>query len=435
MPDTGLSLFFAQVELTLSNSNGSNSQTYTLNSASDSNSQDNSKGGMFFESLTYKRFGGNGAANQLTLNLIDNTSVGLEQKLCDMNRYITLKYTGCRQEKGKLVEKKHGPYKLIVTDWQTKMTSYGSHLSINAVSIGIDVLSSSIPRTKNEKGYTSIYFEGPPHKVVGLLLNNYGFETKTKAGASTIEETQSVMVDDMEGENPTKKVEKKYMYNGGSIVDFIKTEIIPDAKSTDPKHERPFALFFRDGETDSGKPLAFFQSLDTVVTNVSQKHSVKFEFNTKDSFIEIWNPVYSGKQLLGINTVIVNYNDNGKVGQVKAENDTKQTDKLAPITITGNMSKEEAQRLADDTLGRRQFFAQKANMTLINYSDVNVGDLIEVLVYTKEKSLHHSSGVFYVKGVTDNIRGGTIRTELELLLYRALKKSDTEGKTVSTTTA
>ena len=56
-----------------------------------------------------------------------------------------------------------------------------------------------------------------------------------------------------------------------------------------------------------------------------------------------------------------------------------------------------------------------ASMTIIGNPVIVLGDTVEVRVFTREGNYHHTSGLYFVSGVTDNITGGSYTTELALV--------------------
>ena len=430
------SVYFTRVEISLSNSEGDTDAFCLTSSPTGLGGKNDESGGMYFESLTYVRVGAKGSANKLTLNLIDNTSTGIEQKLAQMYRHMKLTYHGMRQfdenNNGGATVVTHGPYDLLVTDWQTTLTPYGARVRVEAISLGLSQLRQSLPRIKGKDNkYQDIYHQGQPSDVVKKILEYCGFSTTLK-GVSTIEETTEEKVPDVWGDDPKQEVVRKFRYGGGSAVDFINKEIIPYSHSTNPDHKRTYVLNFSD-ELENGKPVAIFKSADALLAPLEKKKSVKFEYNTKNSFVQSWNPVYRGKQLLGISGVECCYTTpDGKVESVMADGSVDPEPGQSPLRITTTGSKSDAQFLADMTLKMRQFSAHRASITLINYSDVHVGDFIDVIAKTKEGKTHHTSGNFYVESVTDNVSSGMITTSLELKLFKPLADDNVEDRYVKT---
>ena len=61
-------------------------------------------------------------------------------------------------------------------------------------------------------------------------------------------------------------------------------------------------------------------------------------------------------------------------------------------------------------------------MEVVNYNNIEVGDMVKVKVIEKDGNFHHTSGVWYVKKVSDKITGGLVTTKLELQLFRPLEE-------------
>lgn len=429
----GASTFYSTVYLSLSNSAGE-TNAYTLNSSNSPTAENNDSGGMYFDSLTYTRVGGSGAGNSLQLSLVDNTQSGLESKLANNFRNLTLKYVGIRQNEGGTSSTvQHGPYRLLVTDWQTTMMPYGCKINLTAVSCGISALNSSLPLTKDGEGYEDITLEGPPHKAVKALLDRCNVSYRIN-GQDLIEDCQPVSVSDKESANASDSsggtTEKTYVYSHGcgSVFDFIMKKIAPHAVSSG-NGKRDFMLYFIDKQDTDGLPIVAFMPKDGFFDKISKTHSVSFEFNSENSFVSSWSPSYSGKQLLGVCGIQCVYYDvkEKKNVTLTAEGSVAPSEGQKYLQVVSNKgSKGEIQGVIDNMFKQRMYGAHRARMNLVNFSDVSVGDKVTVKVVTKDGHMHHTSGTWYVSGVTDNISSGMISTGLELKLLQPLDETETE---------
>lgn len=423
-------IFFSTVELTLSNSDGQTA-VFNLNSVEDDKLK-NGKGGMYVKDLTYTRVSGGGSGNVLDVNIIDNTSCGIEQKLSQYFRNLTFSYTGQTIVGGKVQENKHGPYNMLVTNWTANITPYGSQIKLSAISIGLAHLKRSLNLEKDKKGKTVDYIQGAPHEVVKKVFDMCGIAYKIRDAegkdVNLIEETETIYEPDKEGDNQDKPVPKRYKYKGGSAFDFLNGQVRQDAKSKNVNHKRSFVLRYYDKLSDTGKSVGVFMSEDGFIDNsiLTRVHDFSFEYNTKNSNIINWSPTYEGKTLLGICGVKLTYtNEKGKTGYVFAEGSKDPKDdgeRYLEYCFRG--SKEEAQAAADFMLRNRRFSAQKATLTVVNYTNVEVGDIIKVKIIEKDGAFHHTSGMWYVKKVLDQISGGIITTKMELQLFKPLDEVD-----------
>lgn len=420
--------FFSKVELTLSNSDGETA-SFKLNSITDDKLQNN-QGGMYILDLTYTRVSGGGTGNVLEVNIVDNTSCGIEKKLTQYFRNLKFSYTGLSVVGDQVQENIHGPYNMLVTDWSANITPYGSQIRLQAISVALANLKRNLKLKKDKNGKGIDYIQGAPHEIVKKVFDmcGVGYETRDKDGktVSLIEETNTVYVKNKEGDNQDENVPKKYKYEGGSALDFLNGVVLQDAVSKNADHKRKYVLRYYDKLTDKGKPIGVFMSEDNfnAMAVLSREHDFSFEYNTRNSNITNWSPTYQGKTLLGICGVKLTYTaPNGETGEVYAkDNKEPQQDGEKPLERFFLGTKEEAQAAADFMLKNRRFSAQKATMEVVNYNNIEVGDMVKVKVIEKDGNFHHTSGVWYVKKVSDKITGGLVTTKLELQLFRPLEE-------------
>ena len=89
-------------------------------------------------------------------------------------------------------------------------------------------------------------------------------------------------------------------------------------------------------------------------------------------------------------------------------------------------SQKSLENLAYSEWTYRQNVGLKANLSIIGNPYIEVMDTCQLTVMLKEGKVHHSSGIYIVHKVMDQISKGTYLTQLELS-----KSGDLEGSNVS----
>lgn len=339
------------------------------------------------------------ASNKFIISLFDETAMLVEYQLLKGYKKVKFRY-------GYVGGVTSPVYSGMVTEYDVDFTPAGALLNIEGLSSSISSFSN--PATKTYKGMKI-------HEIVKAIAK----EEKWIEGK--IVPCQSVS----DGDNK----DKTFTRNNQAAQVFITNELIPYAKSA-KSGDSNYVLSFED--TADGTKVNFYPIIQA--GNNTKKATTNYEFQwgsgDRNSRLISFNPDYSGTLSLMAGGGTVEADTVSKIANemfsVKYDNNTdsdrttlakKSTYdyKAAKRKIGGSSySMEEMQNIAAYMWASHATFPVTAELVVLGDPTLNAFDMVSVVMLNKDGLPHHSSGVYLIKEIEDDIAGGSFQSKMSL---------------------
>lgn len=339
------------------------------------------------------------ASNKFIISLFDETAMLVEYQLLKGYKEVKFRYGYVRGVTSPV-------YSGMVTEYDVDFTPAGALLNIEGLSSSISSFSN--PATKTYKGMKI-------HEIVKAIAK----EEKWIEGK--IVPCQSVS----DGDNK----DKTFTRNNQAAQVFITNELIPYAKSA-KSGDSNYVLSFED--TADGTKVNFYPIIQA--GNNTKEATTNYEFQwgsgDRNSRVISFNPDYSGTLSLMAGGGTVEADTVSKIANemfsVKYDNNTdsdrttlakKSTYdyKAAKRKIGGSSySMEEMQNIAAYMWASHATFPVTAELVVLGDPTLNAFDMVSVVMLNKDGLPHHSSGVYLIKEIEDDIAGGSFQSKMSL---------------------
>lgn len=285
-----------------------------------------------------------------------------------------------------------------VLDWTPTLAGWGAKLDIWGITKALK---------KSDKGAKTVY-QGSASEVFEAVAKEQGWKI------GKVEPTRETPFVDRGTGKPTPKIWER---KGMTATKFISEKVLPYAVSKQSgKSGYKFYFDDKDGTVNFH-------------TNDYKKEGVKkyldFVVGSEDSNVLEWQPQYSGAALLSAASMLVEYQDEKGVLQKLLHGDATKDKATNPFSggkerkIIRARSREDALALANYMWELKLQTVYKGKLTIVNEPNIQPFDVISILALTKHNVPHHSSGLYQVLNVTDNIDGGLIKSDIEVLGVKA----------------
>lgn len=341
------------------------------------------------------------ASNKFVISLFDETALMVEYQ-------ILQGYTEVKFQYGYVNGDMSPVYSGMITEYDIDFTAVGAVLNIEGLSSSISSFSNPVTKT-----YTGMKI----HEIVADVANEEGWII------GNIVECQSVS----DGENE----DKTFTRNNQVAQVFITNELIPYAKSAE-NGDSNYVLNFED--TSDGPKVNFYPIIQAGTSSSSGGTAASYEFQwgsgDRNSRVISFNPDYSGTLSLMSGGATVEAATVDKIANemfsVKYDNtnDSARTTLGSKSTYDyskavrriggSSYSMDEMSNIAAYMWYSHSTYPVTADLVIQGDPNLNAFDLISVIMLNKDGLPHHSSGVYLVKEITDDISGGNFTSSMSL---------------------
>lgn len=395
--------------------------TYSRKSTTFSNSDSNDDDGevsteddVIGSDLDDTSNNGNGAGNELSITLHDDTAILLEEEIRNGYDKVTFKYGYANGPVSSL-------YECTITNYGLDFQSTGAVLTLNCVTKG----------TSNNESKSKVYKNG-----IDDAIREIAKEENWEVGK--LEPTNEVL--DSEGE--LKTLERNNM----SATEFITSVLIPisTSKSTGI----------------GGYKIWFTDSANKVVINYAPPYNVEesdADFRTKAKYQYEWGT--------GKNSEVLSFSPNIESISGNFSDDTMSVEATTLDTISNNLyafkysngnnyykldgsgnmvaynnpiklnsSSLSYSELKNKSIAMWYIMSNRqyeATLEITGNPNLDIMDKISITMLNRYGLPHHSTGVYTITGIDDSISGGNFTTTLSLI-RNPLSVSTENGKLVIT---
>lgn len=191
---------------------------------------------------------------------------------------------------------------------------------------------------------------------------------------------------------------------------------------SDPDRVSFLTVFIREDAKLSPKQIVIKQENFSINNGTNYTAKYDFFWNHRDANVINWNPSFSGKlAIFGFRNQAVSY-------VTPAGKPISYTPKVYADIIPQNLTEEETlqtQNTIDNWWAEMSRLPFKASLTVFGNPDMDclLADYIKIQVYLGT-DLHHTSGIYMILGITDNIDSNGFTTTYELLKQDALEDNE-----------
>lgn len=342
------------------------------------------------------------ASNKFIITLFDETAMMVEYQLLKGFKEVKFRY-------GYVNGVVSPVYSGMVTEYDVDFTSAGATLNIEG-------LSSSISSFSNPK--TKTYKDMKIHEIVKAIAKEEGWIE------GNIVPCQSVSDGDSKN--------KTFTRNNQAAQVFITNELIPYAKSA-KGGDSNYVLNFEDNS--KGTKVNFYPIIQASKSSKSSSAATTdYEFQwgsaERNSKVISFNPDYSGTLSLMSGGATVEAETVDKIANemfsVKYDNDTDKDRttlgskatydyKGAKRKIGGSSyTMDEMKNIAAYMWYSHSTFPVTAELVVMGDPNLNAFDMISMVMLNKDGLPHHSSGVYLIKEIEDDIAGGSFQSKMSL---------------------
>lgn len=357
------------------------------------------------EEFNYER-GISDESNVLELTVFDQTAIALEYllKKIGINKKLYFQYGYPDGPQSKTYQVKLSEYTIDLSDVT------GARLTLQARSVGVI---DSISKGGKAKSYTGLISD-----IVKQIANEEGWLVK----GDSIEPTEPVYGDD----GKLKTFTRMTTMTAPVFINQVLSKYAVSAKDG----RGDYKLYFDDTANDKGKSTVYYKPNAYNVTQDTTSLELPYQF----------------KYGVGSNSTVINFEPDfkGNLTDTKANISADMLDRVKNSIITVDFSSESAKNRptsgdagVDNTLNTFTFagsayskseleniaatmwysLADKpytATLTIIGDPSIIPDQECSILYMLPNGVPHHSSGVYHITKVTDNISGGNYTTELAL---------------------
>ena len=339
------------------------------------------------------------AANKFIISLFDETALLVEYELLQGYKDIKFQY-------GYVGGQRSPVYAGTVTEYDVDFSPAGAALNLEGLSSAISAFSKPVTKT-----YTGMKI----HEIIKDIADEEGWIQ------GNIVECSSVA----DGDNP----DKTFTRNNQPAQVFITNELIPLAKSSETGDSN-FVLNFED--TEEGPRVNFYPAIQANKNADSKENSYEFQWGSGDreSKVISFNPDYSGTLRLMSGGAVVEADTIDKIANemfsitYNSDTDANRTvlDSKSPYDYSGakkiiggsSYTKDEMRSIAAYLWYTNSTYPVTAELTVMGDPKINAFDTVSVVMLNKDGLPHHSSGVYLVKEIEDDIAGGSFTTKMSL---------------------
>ena len=345
--------------------------------------------------------------NICTVVLADETALVVENAMLSLDDEKTVKfrygYTGGAVS----------PYYTgSVTECVPDLSPAGATITLTIVSKGS--LCKAKPKSKA--------YRGTPDQVVTQVASEEGYQLGTIEPCKPVKSEE--VIDDEVFNDSNDLKDKVFYRNNESAIDFIKSKVVPFAKSINTG-QADYKVYF-DDSTDP-PTLNFhpddWESKERVMYNLSLGVSGDSEvISFKPSMNEGLALVMGASEVTGA-TVDALRNEMFKVSYDKSK------DYMRPVTgdytnvppgytcsIGGSsFSQDEFEKMSANLWAKGSASAYPAELSVVGNPLITLQSIISIIVLTPQGLPHYSSGIYLVTSVTDTIEGGSFTTNVALI--------------------
>lgn len=340
-------------------------------------------------------------ASKFTLILFDQYWDELESQLHQGWDNISFRY-------GHVTGRQSRMFQAMVTDYNLEFSAVGASLAVNGTTTGIK---------QNLQKVTTLLDGETPDAVFISLCEQVGWQVGRVDRALAIKDTS-----DLYSDVPVSKSWGLVNENPGK---YIMREIAPRAiRQSDGKGGYQFYL------DDSTKPpTANFHPID-INPNTDRTYIYQRGVNTNvisfaPDFKGVFGAAGSGNATIVRSNVVdpvtkeesvVEYSIDTNPNKDLSGEYTHVPQDLNDMNIdSSGMSKEEVSAMVNYSWTQNFQTSYEATLEIVGDPTLEVTQTIRVVVLTSKNTLHHTSGVYMIKGIKDSIEGGIMKSELQLI--------------------
>mgnify|MGYP001060977633 CR=1 FL=1 len=353
----------------------------------------------------------------------------------------------------------------------TRLEDAGSRLGLSLYDREWETIESDLSKNYNNTRVQYGFVDGAVSPIYKMIMLNYNIDYRmsgiilTTNGMSTgaVDNLEDIDIDTGGTLNPTEAVKSICKSMGWKVVDsnfdsssdavltttdsfdtiqenpikYIKEYIIPNIPGDDNYY------FYLDDSTDP--PTAYFKKYTYNNTEATKTYVYMRGYDTPVLSLSMdVNGLLGGMELTPVTNMI-----SGVIDPYTKEQSTVTQDiDAVRTTVTGTYShtpkyvadakynsvgynKAQTNTILKYSMKRTSDRIYTGNMTIVGDPTMKMLDTIRIIVITDKGNLHHTSGLYIVTGITDNvsstftttlkfIRNGDIETGIELVNYRNL---------------
>lgn len=341
------------------------------------------------------------AANKFIISLYDETAMMIEYQLLKGYKEIKFQY-------GYVNGVVSPVYSGMVTEYDVDFTSAGALINIEGLSSSISSFSKPVTKT-----YTDMKI----HEIVKDIAQEEGWIE------GNIVECQSLS----DGDNK----DKTFTRNNQAAQIFITNELIPYAKSA-KNGDSNYVLNFED--TADGTKVNFYPIIQAGKGIGSSNSTTDYEFQwgsgDRNSKVISFNPDYSGTLSLMSGGATVEAETVDKIANemfaVKYDNNSDSDRTTLGSKATYNYSEakrkiggssytmDEMTNIAAYMWYSHATYPVTAELVVLGDPNLKAFDIISVVMLNKDGLPHHSSGIYLIKEIEDDISAGSFTSKMTL---------------------
>lgn len=319
-----------------------------------------------------------------------------------LEKYLADNYNNIYLEYGYSGGVKSRKYKLRLKNYSISFVFTGVILSVEATTEGaIDNLKSITLETAESNANSSYN----PTEAIRNICEAAGF---------TIDESKFVDTEDVIRDEPYNLIQE-------NPITYIQQVIIPEAQkdneillfNVDDKNVATFTRMVYGEEREATHTYIYQKGYDSVVRDLSFDikgvfgATTRFSLSTK-LISSAFDPLTKDEFHASFDTANTVTEAPGTLQHTKAS----QSDPL--IDIAGAAPQQTKNRLYY-YVKRDGINMYEANMTIIGDPNIELFESVRIIVVTDDGFLHHTSGRYMIKGITDTLSGGQLTTTLKLI--------------------
>lgn len=357
------------------------------------------------QSFTYTRTSAN-ELGKFIISLFDETAILVENQLIKGYDNIRFQYGYVDPNTSRITESSK-IYSGIVTEYDTDFSPVGAVLTIEGWSTTISTFAS--PKSDT---YTDMSIDA----IVRQIAKEEGWIEGTIVPCEPVSDGDAL--------------HRPFTRNNQTPQEFIVNDLIPLAKSS-ATGDSNFTLSFE--EVDDEIKVNFCPITQAAILNENNVHNYQFQWGSgdKESKVISFNPDYSGTLCLMMGGGVVDSstldrltNDivNMKFTSTDDPNRVVLADrsaydyKAATRYLGGSaQSPDEMKRIAAYMWYNAASEPINADLTILGDTQIQPFDLISIVMLNKDGLPHHSSGIYLIREVEDDIVGGSFTTKLTLM--------------------
>lgn len=341
------------------------------------------------------------SANKFIISLFDETAMLVEYQLLKGYKEIKFQY-------GYVNGVVSPVYSGMVTEYDVDFTSAGAVLNIEGLSSSISSFSKAVTKT-----YSGMRI----HEIVKAIAKEEGWIEGNIVACQPVSD----------GDNKNKT----FTRNNQAAQIFITNELIPYAKSA-KNGDSNYVLNFED--TAEGTKVNFYPIIQAGKQDDPSAAITDYEFQwgsgERNSKVISFNPDYSGTLSLMSGGATVEADTVDKIANemfsIKYDNNTDSNrttlGSKAPYDYAGAVRKiggssytmDEMKNIAAYMWYSHSTYPVTAELVVLGDPNLNAFDMVSIVMLNKDGLPHHSSGVYLIKEIEDDISAGLFQSKMTL---------------------